>query len=58
MVSHIQQKLESRQSTDGMNIMGFTSPVINTPEVRQWKWMLQLYSGPKIQSELKDLAAG
>ncbi len=51
-------KLESRQSADGMNIMGFTSPVINVPAGTSMEVDAQLYSGPKIQSELKDLAAG
>ncbi len=51
-------KLESRQSTDGMNIIGFTSPVINVPEGTSMEVDAKLYSGPKIQSELKDLADG
>ena len=51
-------KLESRQSTDGMNIIGFTSPVINVPAGTSMEVDAKLYSGPKIQSELKDLAAG
>lgn len=51
-------KLESRQSTDNMNIIGFTSPVINVPAGTSMEVDAKLYSGPKIQSELKDLAPG
>lgn len=51
-------KLESRQSADHMNIIGFTSPVINVPVGTSMEVDAKLYSGPKVQSELKDLAVG
>ena len=51
-------KLESRKSADGMNIIGFTSPAINVPAGKAMSIDATFYSGPKIQSELKDLAAG
>ena len=51
-------KLESRNSADGMNIIGFTSPTINVPAGKTMTVDATFYSGPKIQSELKDLAAG
>ena len=51
-------KLESRQSADSMNIIGFTSPVINVPAGTSMEVDAQFYAGPKIQSELKDLAVG
>ena len=51
-------KLESRQSADHMNIIGFTSPVINVPAGTSMEVDAKLYSGPKVQSELKDLAVG
>jgi len=51
-------KLESRKSADGMNIIGFTSPTINVPAGKAITVDATFYSGPKIQSELKDLAAG
>ena len=51
-------KLESRQSTDNMNIIGFTSPMINVPAGTAAELDATFYSGPKVQSELKDLAIG
>ncbi len=51
-------KLESRKSTDNMNIIGFTSPVMNVPAGTVAEVDATFYSGPKIQSELKDLAVG
>lgn len=51
-------KLESRNSADGMNIIGFTSPTINVPAGKSMTVDATFYSGPKIQSELKDLAVG
>lgn len=51
-------KLESRQSADKMNIIGFTSPTINVPAGTSMEVDAKFYSGPKIQSELKDLAVG
>ena len=51
-------KLESRQSTDNMNIIGFTSPMIDVPAGTAAEVDATFYSGPKIQSELKDLAVG
>ncbi len=51
-------KLESRKSADGMNIIGFTSPTINVPAGKTMTVDATFYSGPKVQSELKDLAAG
>ena len=51
-------KLESRKSTDDMNIIGFTSPAINVPAGTVAEVDATFYSGPKIQSELKDLAVG
>ena len=51
-------KLESRKSADGMNIIGFTSPTINVPAGKSMTVDATFYSGPKIQSELKDLAVG
>lgn len=51
-------KLESRQSADQMNIIGFTSPTINVPAGTVAELDATFYSGPKVQSELKDLAAG
>ena len=51
-------KLESRKSTDGMNIIGFTSPTINVPAGKAMSIDATFYSGPKVQSELKDLAVG
>ncbi|WP_104472691.1 membrane protein insertase YidC [Acinetobacter indicus] len=51
-------KLESRKSTDNMNIIGFTSPTFNVPAGTVAEIDATFYSGPKIQSELKDLATG
>lgn len=51
-------KMESRKSADGMNIIGFTSPTINVPAGKTMTVDATFYSGPKIQSELKDLATG
>ncbi len=51
-------KLESRKSADNMNIIGFTSPAINVPAGTEAEVDATFYSGPKIQSELKDLAPG
>lgn len=49
--------LESRQVAD-QNVIGFRSPLINVPAGKQMDVGATLYSGPKIQSELKDLAPG
>ena len=51
-------KLQSRKSTDGMNIIGFTSPTINVPTGKSMSVDATFYAGPKVQSELKDLADG
>jgi YidC/Oxa1 family membrane protein insertase len=51
-------RLESRKSDDGTNIIGFTSPTINVPAGKSMTVDATFYSGPKIQSELKDLAVG
>jgi YidC/Oxa1 family membrane protein insertase len=51
-------KLESRKSADETNIISFTSPVFTVPVGTVAEVDATLYSGPKIQSELKDLAAG
>ena len=51
-------KMESRKSADGMNIIGFTSPSINVPAGKAMTVDATFYAGPKIQSELKDLAVG
>ena len=51
-------KLESRKSTDDMNIIGFTSPTFTVPAGTVAEIDATFYSGPKIQSELKDLATG
>ena len=51
-------KLESRKSADDMNIIGFTSPSINVPAGTVAEVDATFYAGPKIQSELKDLAVG
>ncbi len=51
-------KLESRKSTDNMNIIGFTSPTFNVPAGTVAEIDATFYSGPKVQSELKDLATG
>lgn len=49
--------LESRKVGD-QNVIGFRSPLINVPAGKQMDVGATLYSGPKIQSELKDLAPG
>jgi YidC/Oxa1 family membrane protein insertase len=51
-------KLESRKSTDDMNIIGFTSPAFNVPAGTVAEIDGTFYAGPKIQSELKNLAPG
>ena len=51
-------KLESRKSTDDMNIIGFTSPTITVPAGTVAEIDATFYSGPKVQSELKELATG
>lgn len=51
-------RLESRRSSDDMNIISFTSPTINVPAGTVAEVDATFYSGPKIQSELKDLAVG
>ncbi|AOA60049.1 membrane protein insertase YidC [Acinetobacter larvae] len=53
-----QAKLESRKAADNSNIIGFTSPAINVPAGKTMTVDATFYSGPKIQSELKDLALG
>lgn len=50
-------QLESRNSND-MHIIGFRSPLVNVPAGKQYDISATLYSGPKIQSELKELATG
>jgi YidC/Oxa1 family membrane protein insertase len=49
--------LESRKVGDN-NVIGFRTPLINVPAGKQMDIGATLYTGPKIQSELKDLAAG
>ena len=49
--------LESREASN-MNIIGFTSPTINVPAGTTAEVDATFYAGPKIQSELKDLAVG
>lgn len=50
--------LQSRKTADNLNIIGFTSPAINVPAGTTMEVNATFYSGPKIQSELKDLAEG
>ncbi|MCF9047122.1 membrane protein insertase YidC [Acinetobacter nectaris] len=50
--------LQSRKSPDHMNIIGFTSPTITVPAGTAMEVDAIFYSGPKVQSELKDLAVG
>ncbi len=50
-------QLESRNSGDD-HIIGFRSPMVNVPAGTQYEIGATLYSGPKIQSELKNLAVG
>lgn len=49
--------LESRK-VDNDNVIGFRTPLINVPPGKQMDVNATLYTGPKIQSELKDLAPG
>lgn len=49
--------MESRNSGND-HIIGFRSPLVNVPAGKQYDIGATLYSGPKIQSELKDLAVG
>ncbi|KAA8731239.1 membrane protein insertase YidC [Acinetobacter qingfengensis] len=49
--------LESRNSGKD-HIIGFRSPMVDVPAGKQYEFKATLYSGPKIQSELKDLAVG
>ncbi len=49
--------LETRKVGEN-NVIGFRSPTINIPAGMQYDVGATLYTGPKIQSELKDLAAG
>lgn len=49
--------LESRKVGED-NVIGFRTPLINVPAGKQMDVSATLYTGPKIQSELKDLAAG
>ncbi len=51
-------QLESRKTPDGTNIIGFNSPTLNVPAGTSMQINAQLYAGPKVQSELKDLAVG
>ncbi|WLF83931.1 membrane protein insertase YidC [Moraxella sp. ZY210820] len=51
-------KLESRKSADNMNIISFTSPMITVPAGTSMTVDATFFSGPKIQSILKDLAVG
>lgn len=50
-------QLESRNSAN-QHIIGFRSPMVDVPAGKQYDFKATLYSGPKVQSELKDLAAG
>lgn len=52
-----QATLESRKLGE-QNVIGFRSPLINVPAGKQMDVGATLYTGPKIQSELKGLAAG
>ncbi len=49
--------LQTRKVGD-QNVIGFLSPNINVPAGKQMDVGATLYTGPKIQSELKDLAVG
>ncbi|WOE30834.1 MULTISPECIES: membrane protein insertase YidC [unclassified Acinetobacter] len=53
-----QAHLETRAASNDMNIIGFTSPIINVPAGTVAEVDATFYAGPKIQSELKDLAVG
>lgn len=50
-------RLESSKSND-LNVIGFSSPTITVPAGTSMTVDATLYSGPKIQSELKSLAVG
>ncbi|TXJ08602.1 MAG: membrane protein insertase YidC [Acinetobacter sp.] len=50
-------QLESR-NVGNDHIIGFRSPVLNVAAGKQYEIGATLYSGPKIQSELKGLATG
>jgi YidC/Oxa1 family membrane protein insertase len=49
--------LESRKVGE-LNVIGFRSPVIDVPAGKQMDVGATLYTGPKVQSELKGLATG
>ncbi|RYY80854.1 MAG: membrane protein insertase YidC [Moraxellaceae bacterium] len=49
--------LESRRVGDD-NVIGFRTPLINVPAGKQMDVSATLYTGPKVQSKLKDLAPG
>jgi YidC/Oxa1 family membrane protein insertase len=49
--------LESRNSNN-QHIIGFRSPMVDVPAGKQYDFKATLYSGPKVQAELKDLAVG
>ncbi|OTG79606.1 membrane protein insertase YidC [Acinetobacter sp. ANC 4648] len=49
--------LESNKDNN-LNVIGFTSPAINVPAGTSMAIDATFYSGPKVQSELKDLAVG
>lgn len=51
-------QFESRNTADGMHIIGFRSPLVNVPAGKQYDISATLYAGPKIQSDLKALATG
>lgn len=53
-----QATLQTRKLPNGQNVIGFLSPNINVPAGKQMDISATLYAGPKIQSELKDLAPG
>lgn len=53
-----QATLQTRKLPNGQNVIGFLSPNINVPAGKQMDVSATLYAGPKIQSELKDLAPG
>lgn len=49
--------LESRK-VGSDNVIGFRTPLINVPAGKQMDVSATLYTGPKVQSRLKDLAPG
>ncbi|MFN3074674.1 membrane protein insertase YidC [Acinetobacter sp. TY1] len=49
--------LESNKDNN-LNVIGFTSPAINIPAGTAMEIDATFYSGPKVQSELSDLAVG